>query len=209
MKSISRVNLNLIIHRDLLHKCTDARIETLDGLYKKLSKKDVFKSKLGFKEKLIDTINDDFSHYPQIERLKENIEYWYQHSDAQHDKHHNAETPIIIDKNSDKFVFTEDNTRSFQTIIQDEKLDKKITYNEFAVMAERADFTDLLSKANDGHTEISNKVCRIYYKIWKVFDDKETKEKWKNAAQSKLQKINSKVDWKRITSQANKNQKRT
>ncbi len=83
MKSISRVKLNLIIHRDLLYKCTDARVEMLDGLYKQLSKDDVFKSKLGFKKKLIDTIDEDFSHYPQIESLKEDVEYWYQHSDAQ------------------------------------------------------------------------------------------------------------------------------
>ena len=71
MKSISRVKLNLIIHRDLLYKCTDARVEMLDGLYKQLSKDDVFKSKLGFKKKLIDTINEDFAHYPQMEGLKE------------------------------------------------------------------------------------------------------------------------------------------
>lgn len=83
MKSISRVKLNLIIHRDLLHKWTDARIETLDGLYKQLSKDGYFKSKFEFKNKLIDTIDEDFSHYPQIESLKEDVEYWYQHSDAQ------------------------------------------------------------------------------------------------------------------------------
>lgn len=83
MKSISRVKLNLIIHRDLLHKCTDARVEMLDGLYKQLSQDDVFKSKLGFKKKLIETINEDFAHYSQMEGLKEDVEYWYQHSDAQ------------------------------------------------------------------------------------------------------------------------------
>lgn len=83
MKSISRVKLNLIIHRDLLHKCTDARVEMLDGLYEQLSKDDVFKSKLGFKKKLIETINEDFAHYSQMEGLKEDVEYWYQHSDAQ------------------------------------------------------------------------------------------------------------------------------
>lgn len=152
MNSISRVKLNLIIHRDLLHKCTDARVEMLDGLYKQLSKDDVFKSKLGFKKKLIDTINEDFSHYPQIESLKEDVEYWYQHSDAQ----------------QIKLTITEQ--------------DKQLLYNlAQALKIDYADLLNSVSSANFSSLKdfSKNKICGIILFIQgRIKTDKE----WKKAA---------------------------
>lgn len=152
MKSISRVELNLIILRDLLHKWTDARVEVLDSLYKQLSKDDVFKSKLGFKKKLIDTIDEDFAHYSQTEGLKEDVEYWYQHSDAQ----------------QIKLAITEQDKRLLYNLAQALKID----YADLLNSVSSANFSSLKDFSK-------NKICGIILFIQgRIKTDKE----WKIAA---------------------------
>jgi hypothetical protein len=107
----------------------------------------------------------------------------------------------------DKFVFETEKIQVIfaeqQETVKNTKLNKT-TYNEFAVMVERGDFTSLLKTRTDGHVELSNVVCRLYYQIWRSFTDKNTKDEWKKTAETKLMKINPKANWKHITSQATK-----
>lgn len=159
MKSISRVKLNLIIHRDLLHKCTDARVEMLDGLYKQLSKDDVFKSKLGFKNILIDTISEDFSTDSRAERLKDDIEYWYQNSDAQQIK-------LAI-------------TRTDEELLYNLAQALKIDYVDLLNSVKSANFSSLKEKGFS-----KNEMCGIIFFIQGRIDtaDKE----WKIAAAASI-----------------------
>ena len=92
--------------------------------------------------------------------------------------------------------FAIDNIKALQDIYQDECIDAtKMSFYEFVVMCENADFTKLLKQAPDGHWQISNQVCRVYYKIWKVLNGKEVKNKWKLRAAETLSRFKPKKDW--------------
>ncbi len=157
MKKISRVELNLIIHRKLMHKATDERAETLNDVYQTLFKCGYVKSKLGFKNILIDTISEDFSTDSRAERLKDDIEFWYKQTDAQQ----NLNT-------THKLTITEDGKKRLSDLANALKLD----YTDFVNRASSANFAniDKFSK---------NKVCGIILYIQQYFD---TDKEWRSAA---------------------------
>lgn len=123
-----------------------------------------------------------------------------------------AKSIIAGEEQRDKFDFNDEQTESLKAIYDHEFSDKEhapVDYDEFKVLCNYGNFSGLLKQAPDGHTEISNQVCRLYYNIWKIWDkdDKEKRNNWKMQAVKILAKYKPNITWPDISKQAYKTKK--